>query len=142
MSADAAVHSQMAVTATAGARSLRVRSDRATGPDQRPRRGRGDRRFGHRLPPGAGRQGGRERGFAGGATNGRDGYGHGTHIAGIVAARGYGNSDASGASGMAPGAHLLNLKVLKSDGSGKAGGYDRGNRLAGGQPAADMRFAC
>ena len=51
---------------------------------------------------------------------GVDRYGHGTHIAGIVAARGF-RTDVEGASsGMAPGAHLFNLKVLGSDGSGQA----------------------
>ena len=49
---------------------------------------------------------------------GADRYGHGTHIAGIVAARELGRG-AGGDSGMAPGAHLLNLKALKADGSGK-----------------------
>ncbi|HET7698099.1 MAG TPA: S8 family peptidase, partial [Vicinamibacterales bacterium] len=42
-----------------------------------------------------------------------DAYGHGTHVAGIIA---QGNRD--GASGMAPGVRLVNLKVLGADGSG------------------------
>ena len=47
---------------------------------------------------------------------GRDFYGHGTHIAGIVA----GNVGLPGGfRGMAPGAHLINLRVLKADGSGQ-----------------------
>jgi serine protease AprX len=46
-----------------------------------------------------------------------DEFGHGTHVAGIIA----GQSDPSvpgGFSGVAPGAFLLNLKVLAADGSG------------------------
>ena len=45
-----------------------------------------------------------------------DHYGHGTHVAGIVAAAG-GTAEETG---VAPGAHLVNLKVLGADGSGKA----------------------
>ena len=56
--------------------------------------------------------------FTGSRGRGTDLYGHGTHIAGIVAARGFGGANEA-ASGMAPGAHLLNLKVLKGDGTGK-----------------------
>jgi serine protease AprX len=53
--------------------------------------------------------------FVGGLTMPYDDYGHGTHVAGIVAGRGV---DSDGArSGIAPGAHLIALKVL--DGSGK-----------------------
>ncbi len=51
---------------------------------------------------------------------GGDGYGHGTHIAGIVAAKSNRNGVEGAETGMAPGAHLLNLKVLGADGSGKA----------------------
>ena len=51
---------------------------------------------------------------------GEDFYGHGTHIAGIIAARGFNNAAAGADSGMAPAAHLINLKVLGSDGSGEA----------------------
>ncbi len=49
---------------------------------------------------------------------GRDGYGHGTHIAGIVAGAELDRRKAQGAGGMAPGAHLINLRVLGDDGSG------------------------
>ena len=49
-----------------------------------------------------------------------DVYGHGTHVAGIIAARGFNNSPEGAGSGMAPAAHLINLKVLGSDGSGEA----------------------
>jgi serine protease AprX len=45
-----------------------------------------------------------------------DGYGHGTHVAGIIAGSG---ADSNGRrTGMAPGAHLIALKVLDSDGNG------------------------
>jgi serine protease AprX len=45
-----------------------------------------------------------------------DGYGHGTHVAGIVSGSGY---DSDGAhAGVAPGAHLLVLKVLDAQGHG------------------------
>ena len=48
---------------------------------------------------------------------GRDFYGHGTHIAGIMA----GNSGPKGGfRGMAPGAHIINLRVLAADGSGQS----------------------
>ncbi len=43
----------------------------------------------------------------------QDDYGHGTHVAGIIAA-----SRDSGYAGVAPDAHLVSLKVLKGDGSG------------------------
>ncbi len=54
--------------------------------------------------------------------NGADGYGHGTHVAGIVAARSarQAKKNPEGAQGMAPGAHLINLRVLDANGSGKA----------------------
>ena len=51
--------------------------------------------------------------------DGRDEYGHGTHIAGIIAARSFKNSAEGAESGMAPAAHLINLKVLGADGSGR-----------------------
>ena len=44
---------------------------------------------------------------------GRDQYGHGTHVAGIVA-----GSDDGGYAGVAPGAHIVSLRVLGADGSG------------------------
>ena len=51
----------------------------------------------------------------------RDRFGHGTHIAGIVA--GQGNAAAAVTDryqgGIAPGAHLISVKVLGSDGSGR-----------------------
>ena len=54
--------------------------------------------------------------FVGGAPRPRDGYGHGTHVAGIIAGDGF---DADGAyAGVAPGAQLLILKVLDDQGRG------------------------
>ncbi len=45
-----------------------------------------------------------------------DEYGHGTHVAGIIAGTGF---DSDGArSGIAPGAHLIGLKVLDGEGHG------------------------
>jgi len=53
--------------------------------------------------------------FVGGATTAYDDYGHGTHVAGIIAGNGF---DSGGArAGIAPGAHLIVLKAL--DGSGR-----------------------
>ena len=46
-----------------------------------------------------------------------DHYGHGTHVAAIIAGEG---ALASGYRGIAPGAYLLNLRVLGDDGSGDA----------------------
>ena len=55
--------------------------------------------------------------FVSGAPSAYDDYGHGTHVAGIVAGSGY---DSSGArTGIAPGAHLLILKALDATGSGR-----------------------
>ena len=42
-------------------------------------------------------------------------YGHGTHVAGIIAGSGSGSDDYTG---VAPGAHLINLRVLGADGLG------------------------
>src|SRR5688572_3889520 len=47
---------------------------------------------------------------------GLDQYGHGTHVAGIIAANGSQRRDET--RGMAPGAHLVSLKVLDADGVG------------------------
>lgn len=46
-----------------------------------------------------------------------DGFGHGTHIAGIIAGRATGTTPEY-AGGVAPGAHLVNVRVLGGDGSG------------------------
>jgi serine protease AprX len=54
--------------------------------------------------------------FTSGATTAYDDYGHGTHVAGIVAGNGL---DSNGArTGIAPGAHLIALKVLDQSGVG------------------------
>jgi serine protease AprX len=54
--------------------------------------------------------------FTGGATTPYDDYGHGTHVAGIIAGNGL---DSSGArTGVAPGANLIVLKVLDGNGRG------------------------
>ena len=47
----------------------------------------------------------------------RDEYGHGTHVAGIIAAR---SSRNRGMVGVAPAARIVNLKVLDSEGAGYA----------------------
>ena len=47
--------------------------------------------------------------------SGKDEYGHGTHLAGIIA--GAGTMESNGR-GLAPGAHLVSVKVLGADGSG------------------------
>ena len=55
--------------------------------------------------------------FVNGATNPYDDYGHGTHVAGIVAGDGF---DSSGArAGIAPAAHIVVLKVLDRTGAGR-----------------------
>ena len=54
--------------------------------------------------------------FVNGAVTPYDDYGHGTHVAGIVAGNGF---DSGGArSGIAPAAHLIVLKTLDASGSG------------------------
>ena len=54
--------------------------------------------------------------FVNGAVAPYDDYGHGTHVAGIVAGNGF---DSAGArSGIAPAAHLIVLKTLDASGSG------------------------
>ncbi len=53
-------------------------------------------------------------------SDGSDGYGHGTHVAGIIAGQRGRSSDARVYQGIAPGAYLINLRVLGDDGSGVA----------------------
>jgi len=50
--------------------------------------------------------------FVGGTTTGDDDQGHGTHVAGIVAAK----DNSEGVVGVAPGAKLVALKVLDKNG--------------------------
>jgi serine protease AprX len=54
--------------------------------------------------------------FVNGRTTPYDDYGHGTHVAGIIAGNGYDTFGARG--GVAPAAHLVSLKVLNAQGSG------------------------
>jgi serine protease AprX len=55
--------------------------------------------------------------FVNGATTAYDDYGHGTHVAGIVAGNG---SDSNGArAGIAPASHLVVLKALDANGNGR-----------------------
>ncbi|HEV3141862.1 MAG TPA: S8 family peptidase, partial [Vicinamibacterales bacterium] len=57
--------------------------------------------------------------FVGGRESAYDDYGHGTHVAGIIAGNGF---DSNGArSGVAPAAHLVVLKVLDASGGGHIG---------------------
>jgi serine protease AprX len=57
--------------------------------------------------------------FVNGETTPYDDYGHGSHVAGIIAGNGYDSS--SQKSGVAPGAHLVVLKVLDANGNGSIG---------------------
>ena len=56
--------------------------------------------------------------FTGG--DGADRFGHGTHVAAIIAGQAGRTPDTRMYQGVAPGAYLLNLRVLGSDGSGTA----------------------
>jgi serine protease AprX len=58
------------------------------------------------------------RDFTGG--DGVDRFGHGTHVAGIIAGQRGRTADTREYRGVAPGAYLLNLRVLGDDGSGMA----------------------
>ena len=53
------------------------------------------------------------------ATTAADGYGHGTHVAGIIA--GNGVDSGGGRTGIAPAAHLFVFKVLDGSGRGRLG---------------------
>ena len=54
--------------------------------------------------------------FTGG--DGQDHYGHGTHVAAIIAGQAGETAETRDYRGIAPGAYLLNLRVLGDDGSG------------------------
>ncbi len=56
--------------------------------------------------------------FTGGA--GQDAYGHGTHVAAIIAGQRGRTADTADYRGIAPGAFIVNLRVLGADGSGYA----------------------
>jgi serine protease AprX len=58
------------------------------------------------------------RDFTGG--DGMDRFGHGTHVAAIIAGRAGRTAETRDQRGIAPGAYLLNLRVLGDDGSGSA----------------------
>ena len=57
---------------------------------------------------------GRSRSFVSGTSSTGDGNGHGTHVAGTIAAKG----DGSGVVGVAPGASVVSLRVFDASGSG------------------------
>ena len=67
---------------------------------------------------------------------GRDWYGHGTHVAGIIAGNGTASvlKDRTLWSGVAQGAQLINVRVLGNDGSGMTSDVVAGHRLV--HPAA------
>ncbi|HZU22862.1 MAG TPA: S8 family peptidase [Terriglobales bacterium] len=56
--------------------------------------------------------------FVPGDSSTSDAYGHGTHVAGIVASNGASANYASLYSGIAPGVNIINLRVLDGNGSG------------------------
>jgi serine protease AprX len=58
--------------------------------------------------------------FTGDTSGSADGYGHGTHIAGIIAGSGGGSHTEAGNAyvGKAPGTELVSLRVLGADGTG------------------------
>ena len=56
----------------------------------------------------------------------KDDYGHGTHVAGIVAAGAPKHDTGEEPVGMAPGAHLVSVKILDENGTGKVSDAIRG----------------
>jgi serine protease AprX len=64
--------------------------------------------------------------FVTGDTTTSDKYGHGTHVAGLIAGNGTSSGTANGYAatyaGMAPGANLINLRVLDQNGAGTDSG--------------------
>ncbi len=71
--------------------------------------------------------------FVGNDNNANDGNGHGTHVAGIVAA----DNNGFGATGVAPDATIMPIRVLDSNGYGSAPGIAAGIRYAA-QYGADI----
>ncbi|MBI2827190.1 MAG: S8 family serine peptidase [Planctomycetia bacterium] len=64
--------------------------------------------------------------FASGDNNPNDGNGHGTHVAGTIAA----DNNGTGSTGVAPGATIMPVRVLGSNGSGTADAVAAGIRYA------------
>ena len=60
--------------------------------------------------------------FTGG--DGQDRYGHGTHVASLIAGPAGRTADTAGYRGIAYGAYLVNLRALGDDGSGTASERD------------------
>ena len=78
--------------------------------------------------PGAERPHRRQRGLHGrAAARAWIDHGHGTHVAGIIAAAGQNANDDT--RGVAPGAHIVSLKVLDAEGKGKAADVIAAHRL-------------
>ncbi|MEX1308754.1 MAG: S8 family serine peptidase, partial [Eubacteriales bacterium] len=65
--------------------------------------------------------------YTGENTTGQDNHGHGTHVAGIVAAVA---NNGTGVSGVAPGASLMAIKTMASDGYGSTSNIVRGIEYA------------
>jgi subtilisin family serine protease len=64
--------------------------------------------------------------FYAGDNSANDGNGHGTHVAGTIAA----DNNGTGATGVAPDATIMPVRVLGNDGSGSAGSVAAGIRYA------------
>jgi len=83
------------------------------------RRHRAHRLWSGREPRGPERPRGDLSGLTGG--DGQDRFGHGTHVAALIAGEPASLSDGSDYRGIAYGAHVVNLRVLDPWGSGRAG---------------------
>jgi hypothetical protein len=75
--------------------------------------------------------------FVDGNATGNDDNGHGTHVAGIIAAAGNG----IGTMGVAPGASLINVKVFSAAGAGKVSTMLAGINYAVNQGASVVNFS-
>ena len=76
--------------------------------------------------------------FTGG--DGVDHFGHGTHVAAIIAGQAGRTADTRMYHGVAPGAYLVNLRVLGNDGSGDGERRHRGDRLGDRPPRSDYNI--
>ena len=65
--------------------------------------------------------------FVNGYTQPYDDWGHGTHVAGIVAGNGFDTNGTRNA--IAPGANIIALKALDAQGNGTISTHHRGDRL-------------